>query len=134
MQKILVYSSTAFEDVKKGAVSRAKEKRARDEGLFRDSWEGGSSGETQSDLDACFLPLPCSISIKRKVIACSGGCKPLVGTRTSLILGPRTVVNNIQKFIGATPQCAEVKRHAPGSLPVSTQNKDLQGQPLILSL
>ena len=57
-----------------------------------------------------------------------------MGTRTSLILGPRTVVNNIQKFIGATPQCAEVKRHAPGSLPVSTQNKDLQGQPLILSL
>ena len=31
----LVYSSTAFEDVEKGAVSRAKEKRARDEGLFR---------------------------------------------------------------------------------------------------
>ena len=44
VQKILMYSSTAFEDVKKGAVSRAKEKRARDEGLFRDSWEGGSSG------------------------------------------------------------------------------------------
>ena len=35
MQKILVYSSTAFEDVKKGAVSREKEKRARNEGLFR---------------------------------------------------------------------------------------------------
>ena len=35
VQKILVYSSTAFEDVKKGAMSRAKEKRVRDEGLFR---------------------------------------------------------------------------------------------------
>ena len=35
VQKILMYSSTAFEDVKKGAMSRAKEKRARDEGLFR---------------------------------------------------------------------------------------------------
>ena len=35
VQKILVYSSTAFEDVKKGAVSREKEKRARNEGLFR---------------------------------------------------------------------------------------------------
>ena len=35
VQKILMYSSTAFEDVKKGAVSRAKEKRPRDEGLFR---------------------------------------------------------------------------------------------------
>ena len=35
VQKILMYSSTAFEDVKKGTVSRAKEKRPRDEGLFR---------------------------------------------------------------------------------------------------
>jgi len=35
VQKILVYSSSAFEDVKKCAVSRAKEKRVRDEGLFR---------------------------------------------------------------------------------------------------
>ena len=35
VQKILMYSSTAFEDVKKGAVLRAKEKRARDKGLFR---------------------------------------------------------------------------------------------------
>ena len=34
VQKILVYSSTAFEDVKKGAVSRVDEKRATDEGLF----------------------------------------------------------------------------------------------------
>ena len=31
----MVYSSTAFEDVKKDAVSRAKEKKARDKGLFR---------------------------------------------------------------------------------------------------
>ena len=31
----MVYSSTAFEDVKKGAVSRAKEKKARDKGLVR---------------------------------------------------------------------------------------------------
>jgi len=35
VQNILVYSSTAFEDVKKGAVSRAKEKRPIDEVLFR---------------------------------------------------------------------------------------------------
>ena len=35
VQNIVVYSSTAFKDVKKGAVSRVKEKRARDEGLFR---------------------------------------------------------------------------------------------------
>ena len=134
VQNILVYSSTAFEDVKKGAVSRAKEKRARDEGLFRDSWEGGSSGETQSDLDACFVIMSLSISMKRKVIACSGGCEPFVDTRTLLILGPRRLVSNIKKFFGARPRGSEVKGHAPGSLPVSTHKKDLQGQPLSLSL
>ena len=72
--------------------------------------------------------------MKRKVIACSGGCKPLVDTRTSLILGPRRLVNNIQKLISATPRGSEVKGYAPGSLPVSTHKKDLQGQPLPLSL
>ena len=30
-----MYSSTVFKDVKKGAVLRAKEKRAKDEGLLR---------------------------------------------------------------------------------------------------
>ena len=35
VQKILVYSSTAFKDGKEGAVLGAKEKRARDKGLFR---------------------------------------------------------------------------------------------------
>ena len=41
-------------------------------GCLGDSQEGGSSGETQSDLDARFLPLSLSISMKIKVIACSG--------------------------------------------------------------
>ena len=35
VQNILVYSSTSFKDVRKGAVTRAKEMRARDEALFR---------------------------------------------------------------------------------------------------
>jgi len=35
VQKSLVYSSTAFRNVKEGAVLGAKEKRARDKGLFR---------------------------------------------------------------------------------------------------
>ena len=48
VQKILVYSSTAFKDVKKGAVSRAKEKRARGEGLFRrQSGRGQFWGESE---------------------------------------------------------------------------------------
>ena len=103
-------------------------------GCLEDSWEGGSSGETQSDLDACFVTLSLSISMKRKVIICSGGCEALVVTGTSLILGPRRLVNNIQKLIRCMPWDSEVKDHAPGSLPVSIHKKALQGQPLSLSL
>ena len=99
-----------------------------------DSREEGSSGETQSDLDAYFVTQSLSLSMRKKVIACSGGCEALVDTRTSLILGPRRLVNNIQKLIGAMPRGSEVKGHAPGSLQVSTHKKDLQGQPLSLSL
>ena len=104
------------------------------EGCSGDSQEGGSSGETQSSLDARFVTLSLSISMKRKVIACSGGCEALVHTGLSLILGPRRLVNNIQRRIGTTPRGSEVKGHAPGSLPVSIHKKDLQGQPLSLSL
>ncbi|XP_059739064.1 pregnancy-associated glycoprotein 1 [Bos taurus] len=48
-----------------------------------------------------------SISMKRKVIACSGGCKALVDTGISLILGPRRLFNNIQKLIGAMPRSSK---------------------------
>ena len=72
--------------------------------------------------------------MKRKVIICSGSCEAFVDTGTSLIFGPRRLVNNIQKLIGATPRGSKVTCHAPGSLPVSTHKKDLQGQPLSLSL
>ncbi|KAJ1065778.1 hypothetical protein K5549_007773 [Capra hircus] len=53
-------------------------------------------GSTDSDQD--------SISMKRKIIACTGGCEALVDTGTALIKGPRRLVNNIQKLIGTTPQ------------------------------
>ena len=129
-----MYSSTAFEDVKKGVGSRAKEKRERHEGLFRDSWEGGNSGETQSDLDARFLPLSLSITMRGEVIACADGCTALLDTGSSLIQGPGRLVDNVQNLIGTMPQGSTVKAHAPGSLPVSTHNKDLHSQPLTLSL
>ena len=104
-----------------------RKRRQETKSCLEDSWEGGSSGGTQSDLDACFVTLSLSISMKRKVIACSGGCKALMDSRISLILGPRRLANNIQKLISATPRGSEVKGHAPGSLPVSTHKKDLQG-------
>ena len=103
-------------------------------GCLGDSREGDNSGETQSDLDASFLPLSLSITMKRKVIACSGGCKAVVDTGVSVIKGLRTLVNNIPKLISTTPRGSKVKGHAPGSLPVSSHNKDHQGQPLTLSL
>ena len=113
---------------------RGQRKREQEtKSCLEDSWEGGSSGGTQSDLDACFVTLSLSISMKN-VIACSGGCEALVDTGTSLILGPRRLVSNIQKLISAMPGGSEVKGHAPGSLPVSIQKKHLQGQTLSLSL
>ena len=81
-----------------------------------------------------FVPLSLSISMKGKLIGCSGGCEALVDTGTSLINGPTRLVTNIQRLIGTTPLGPKVKGHASGSLPVSTYNKDLQGQPLTLSL
>ena len=114
---------------------RGQRKREQEtKSCLEDRREGGISGETQNDLDACLVTLCLSISMKRKVIACSAGCKAFVDNGTSLVLGPRRLVNNIQKLIGTTPQGLEVKGHAPGSLPVSTHKKDLQGQPLSLSL
>ena len=103
-------------------------------GCLEDSLEGGRSGETQSDLDGCLVIVSLSISMKRKVIACSGGCEALVDTGASLILDPRRLISNIQKLISAMPRGSKVKSHDPGSFPVSLQKKHLQGQPLSLSL
>ena len=101
-------------------------------GCLEDSWEGGSSVETQSDRDACFVTLSLSISMKRKVIACSGGCEALVDTRTSLTLAQEDCSIT---YRSSTLWGSKVKKgHAPGSLPVSTHKKDLQGQPLSISL
>ena len=94
-------------------------------GCLGDSQEGDNSGETQSDLDACFLPLSLSITMKREVIACSNGCTALVDTGASHIQGPGRLVDNIQKLIGAKRCGFKVKGHAPGSLPVYTHKKDL---------
>ena len=114
--------------------SRLRESGQETKGSLGDSREQGSSEETQSDLDDGFVPLPLSISMNRRPVACNGGCEVIVDTGTSLILGPRGMVDNILRLIGAKPRGSEVKGHAQGSLPVCTHNKDLQGQPLSLSL
>ena len=102
-------------------------------GCLGDSREGGTSGETQSDLDARFLLLSLSISMRREVIACSDGCDALVDTGASHIQGPGRLVDKVQKLIGAKPRGSKVTGHAPGSLPVPTYKKDLHSQPLTFS-
>ena len=110
-------------------LCREQRKRGQEtKGCLGDSQEGGNSQETQSDFDACFLPLSLTISIERKVIACSGRCKDIVDTGATFIEGPGTLIHNIQKFIGAMPQGSKVKAHASGSLPVSTSGYRLQAK------
>ena len=116
-------------------LCREQRKRGLEtKGCLGDSWEGDNSGDTQSDLDARFLLLSLSISMRREVIACSGGCEAVVDTGVSMIKGPGILVDNIQELIGARPRGSKVKGHAPGSFPVSTHNKDRHGQPLTFSL
>jgi len=58
---------------------REQRKRGQEtKGCLEDNQEGGSSGETQSNLDACFVTLSLSISMKRKVIACSAAARPFL--------------------------------------------------------
>ena len=72
--------------------------------------------------------------MKREVIAYSDSCAAMVDTGASHIQGPRGLVNNIQKLIGAKQQGSKRKGHAAASLPVYEHNKDLHSQPLNLSL
>ncbi|XDA88010.1 hypothetical protein R6Z07M_017343 [Ovis aries] len=86
-------------------LCREQRKRGQEtKGCLGDRREEDNSGEAQSDLDAHFLPLSLSISIERNVIACSAGCKAIVDTGAAFIEGPKSQVDNMQKFIGARPR------------------------------
>ena len=106
-------------------LCREQRKKGQEmKGCLGDSQEGGNSGENLSDLDALFLPLSLSISMKRKVIAFSDGCEALVDTGASHIKTPGRLVNNIQKLISARLRGSKVKGHAPGYFqsPNTTRN------------
>ncbi|CAI9166998.1 unnamed protein product [Rangifer tarandus platyrhynchus] len=47
------------------------------------------------------------ISMNRRVIACNGGCEAIVDTGSSLMLGPRRLISNILRLIGAMPRGSE---------------------------
>ena len=57
--------------------SKGKDSGQATKGCLGDSREGGSSGETESDLDARFVPPSFNISIKRQVIACLAAARLL---------------------------------------------------------
>ena len=78
----------------------------------------------------CFSASP----LKERLLLVLEAARPFADTGAAFIEGPRTLVDNMQKLIGATPWGSKVEGHAPGSLPVSTHNKNHQGQPLTLSL
>uniref|UniRef100_A0A8C6DQR6 Peptidase A1 domain-containing protein n=1 Tax=Moschus moschiferus TaxID=68415 RepID=A0A8C6DQR6_MOSMO len=83
----------------------------------KNKWEG--SVVMFGGVDKSYYVHMDRISMKRKVIACSGSCEAVVDTGTSLILGPTRLVNNIQKLIGATPRGSKhyVSCFAINSLP-----------------
>ncbi|XP_025142250.1 pregnancy-associated glycoprotein 1 isoform X3 [Bubalus bubalis] len=72
------------------------------------------------------------ISFERKVIACSGGCEALVDTGAPLIDGPKPLVDNIQKLIGATPRGSKYPavyylHHQRHQLPTASSSLHPQG-------
>ena len=71
----------------------------------------------------CFSASP----LKERLLLVLEAARPFADTGAAFIKGPRTLVDNMQKLIGAKPSRSKVKGHAPGSLPVSTHNKDHQG-------
>ncbi|XP_043775681.1 pregnancy-associated glycoprotein 1-like [Cervus elaphus] len=47
------------------------------------------------------------ISMNRRIVACNAGCEAILDTGTSLITGPRRLVDNILRFLRAKPRGSE---------------------------
>uniref|UniRef100_A0A452FHP5 Pregnancy-associated glycoprotein-4 n=1 Tax=Capra hircus TaxID=9925 RepID=A0A452FHP5_CAPHI len=80
-----------------------------------------------------------NISIKRKVIACSGDCEAVVDTGATYIGGPRTLVNKIQKLIGArrrgnkyTISCSKINTLPSVTFTINGINYPMPGPAYIL--
>ncbi|KAJ1066107.1 hypothetical protein K5549_017836, partial [Capra hircus] len=79
------------------------------------------------------------ISMRREVIACSGGCEAVVDTGVSMIKGPGILVDNIQELIGARPRgskhyvsCSAVNTLPPIIFTINGVNYQVPAQVYIL--
>ena len=86
---------------------------------------------SESDPSAHFVPPSFSISMNRKVIACSGGCQAILYVGSSYLFGPTDIVRSIQRSINPSPlQNEQVKGHATESFLGSPHSKEHLDQPL----
>ncbi|XP_041083519.1 pepsin A-like [Polyodon spathula] len=63
------------------------------------------------------------VTVNGQTVACSGGCRGIIDTGTSLVVGPTNDINNIKAWVGATTNQngqSTVNCNSIGSLPVVT--------------